>query len=160
MLNAYLLKIQLKMCNNFITKKKTSMQKYQCEYCELFLPNQYLLNSHKKICTKNKDNLLKCNICDQEFYSSQLLFQHYRKCGKFICFQCDYPFISVNALNSHIQRCHRAQEVKKNKLYKCSICKHVCQNRKELYTHRMSQHGGNDLYEIPNYVEDLNNPEL
>ena len=24
----------------------------------------------------------------------------------------------------------------------------------------MSQHGGNDLYEIPNYVEDLNNPEL
>ena len=24
----------------------------------------------------------------------------------------------------------------------------------------MSQHGGNDLYEIPNYVEDLNNSEL
>ena len=24
----------------------------------------------------------------------------------------------------------------------------------------MSQHGGNDVYEVPNYVEDLNNPEL
>ena len=24
----------------------------------------------------------------------------------------------------------------------------------------MSQHGGNDLCDIPNYVEDLNNPEL
>ena len=122
--------------------------------------NQYLLNCHKKICAKNKDNLQKCNICEKELYSSQLLFQHYRKCGKFICFQCDYPFISTKALNSHIQLCHRTQGNAVNKVYKCSICKHICQNRKELYTHRMAQHGGNDVYKIPPYVEDLNNPEL
>ena len=77
-----------------------------------------------------------------------------------MCFQCDYPFISTKALNSHIQRCHRNQGNAVNKLYKCSICKHICQNRKELYTHCMSQHGGNDVYEIPPYVKDLNNPEL
>ena len=122
--------------------------------------NQYLLNCHKKICPKNKDNLQKCNICDKEFHSSQLLYQHYRKCGKSICFQCDYPFISTKALSSHIQRCHRTQVNAVNKVYKCSICKHICQNRKELYTHRMYQHGGNDVYKIPPYVEDLNNPEL
>ena len=34
------------------------------------------------------------------------------------------------------------------------------QNRRDLYNHHLSQHGENDLYEIPNYVEDLNNPEL
>ena len=128
--------------------------------------NQYLLNCHMKICAKNKDNLQKCNICDKEFHSSQQLFQHYRNCGKFMCFQCDYPFISTKALNSHSQRCHRTQrnagteDNAVNKVYKCSICKFICQNRKELYTHRMSHHGGNDVYEIPPYVEDLNNPEL
>ena len=65
-----------------------------------------------------------------------------------------------SSLNSHIQCSHRSQEAKKNKVYKCAICKHICQNRKELYSHCMSKHGGIDLYEIPNYVEDLNNPEL
>ena len=166
MLNAYLLKIHLKMCNKFISQRKTSKQKFQCEYCECGMLNQYLLNCHMKICAKNKDNLQKCNICDKEFHSSQLLFQHYRNCGKFMCFQCDYPFISTKALNSHIQRHHRTQGNARtednavNKVYKCSICKFICQNRRELYTHRMSQHGGNDVYEIPPYVEDLNNPEL
>ena len=76
------------------------------------MPNQYLLNSHKKMCTKNKENLQKCGICDKEFNSSQQLFQHYRKCGKFLCLQCDYLFISVKALNSHIQRSHRTQEAR------------------------------------------------
>ena len=66
-----------------------------------------------------------------------------------MCFQCDYPFISTKALNSHIQ--HR--QAKGMQLTKFT-------NRKDLYTHCMSQHGGNDVYEIPPYVEDLNNPEL
>ena len=68
-----------------------------------------MLNCHKTICPKNKDNLEKCNICDKEFNSSQLLFQHYIKCGKFLCFQCDYPFISAKALNSYIQHSHWTQ---------------------------------------------------
>ena len=166
MLNAYLLKIHLKLCNKFISQRKSSKQKFQCEHCQYGMLNQYMLNCHMKICAKNKDNLQKCNICDKEFQSSQLLFQHYRRCGKFMCFQCDYPFISTKALNSHIQHCHRIQGnvgtkvYTVNKVYNCSICKFICQNRKELYTHRMSQHGGNDVYEIPPYVEDLNNPEL
>ena len=122
MLNAYLLKIHLcKLCNKFISQRKTSKQTFQCEYCQYGMLNQYLLNCHTKICAKNKDNLQKCNICDKEFHSSQLLFQHYRKCGKFICFQCDYPFISTKAPNSHIQRCHRTQGNAVNKVYKCSI---------------------------------------
>ena len=32
----------------------------------------------------------------------------------------------------------------KHKVYKCAICKHICQNRKELYSHLMTQHGGTD----------------
>ena len=160
MLNAPLLKIHQNICHKLLSQRKSSKQRFKCKHCECGMPNQFLLNSHMKICSKNKDNLQKCNICDQEFSSSQLLFHHYRKCGKFLCLQCDFPFITVKALNSHIQRCHRSQEAKKNKVYKCAICKLVCQNRKELYSHRMTQHGGNDLYEIPNFVEELNNPEL
>ena len=97
--------------------------------------NQYLLNSHKNICPKNKDNLKNCDACDKEFHSHQQLFQHYKKCGKFLCLECDYPFISVGALNSHIQRCHRSQEGQNTRGYKCSICKHICQNKMELYNH-------------------------
>ena len=160
MLNAALLKIHQNLCHKLLSQRKTCKQRFQCEYCKYSTPNQVLLNSHKKTCSKNRDNSQKCDISDQEFNSSQQLFQHHRKCGKFICLQCDYPFISVKALNSHIQRSHRSQEAKKTRVDKCSICIHICQNKKELYTHRMSQHGGNDLYEIPNYVEDLNNPEL
>ena len=96
--------------NNSKHNFKISKQRFQCGYCEYDMPNQYLLDSHKKICSKNKDNLQRCNICDKEFNSSQQLSQHYRKCGKFLCLQCDYPFISVKALNFHIQRSHRTQE--------------------------------------------------
>ena len=71
--------------------------------------------------------------------------------------ECDYPFTSDK--DSHIKRGHRTEEGKK-RVYKCSICKHKCQNRSEFFYHCMSQHGGNDLYEFPNYVKDLNNPEL
>ena len=130
MLFAALLKIHQNLCYKRISQRKTFKQRFQCEYCEHGMPNQYLLNSHKKICSKNKDNLQKCNICDKEFNSTQQLFQHYRKCGKFLCLQCDYPFISINALNSHIQRCHRTQEALETRVYKCSLCKHICQNRK------------------------------
>ena len=121
MLNAFLLKIHLKLCNKVISQRKTSKQKFQCDYCQYGMLNQYLLNCHKKICPKNKDNLQKCNICDKEFSSSQLLFQHYRKCGKFICFQCDYPFISAKALDSHIQRSHRIQGGAVSKVYMVEI---------------------------------------
>ena len=133
-----LLKIHQNICHKLLS------QRFKCEHCECGMPNQFLLNSHKKTCSKNKDNLQKCNICDQEFSSSQQFFQHYRKCGKLICLQCNLPFISVKALNSHIQRSHRSQEAKKHKVYKCAICKHICQNRKELYSHLMTQHGGTD----------------
>ena len=160
MRNATLLKIHQNICHKLLYQIKSSKQRFKCDHCQHAMPNQFLLNSHKKTCFKNKDNLQKCNICDQNFHSSEQLFQHYRKCGKFICFHCVFPFITIKALNSHIQRSHISQKVKKNKVYKCAICKLICQNRKELYSHRMSQHGGNDLYEIPNFVEELNNPEL
>ena len=126
-LNAALLKTHKNLCHKFLSQRKTSKQRFKCEHCEYGMLNQFLLNSHKKICSKNRNNLQKCNICDQEFNSSQQLFQHYSKCGKFICLQCDYPFISVKALNSHIQHSHRTQEGnKKARVYKCSICKHIC----------------------------------
>ena len=133
MFNAALLKIHQNICLKLLSERRSSKQMFKCEHCEHGMPNQFLLNSHKKTCSKNKDNLQKCNICDQDFHSSQQLVQHYWKCGKFICLQCDYPFITVKALNSHNQHSHRSQEAKKNKVYKCAICKLICQNRKELY---------------------------
>ena len=50
------LKIHMKLCTKFIPQTKSFKQNFQCEYCKYGMPNQYLLNSHKKICPKNKDN--------------------------------------------------------------------------------------------------------
>ena len=74
MLNAALLRIHKNLCHKLLSQRKTSKQRFKCEHCEYGMPNQFLLNSHKKICSKNRDNLQKCNICDQEFNSTQLLF--------------------------------------------------------------------------------------
>ena len=122
------------------------------------MPDQYLLKCHKIYILRTRTtwrhvSYLKSNLSSQ-------LFQHYQKCGKFLCGECDYPFISVKDLDSHMLRCHRTIDGQSKKVYKCSICKHKCQNMKELYNNCMTQHGGNNfLYKISKYMEDLNIPE-
>ena len=107
------------------------------------------LAKHEKICTFNSKNEKKCVTCDKVFYTYNELFKNSRICGKFICFQCDVPFLSAKALDYHILTRHRHVKVSK-KAYKCAICKKICLDRKELYSHRLNQHGGNDnIQDIP-----------
>ena len=118
-----------------------------------------ILAKHEKICTFNSKNK-NCVTCDKLFYSYDELYKHSRTCGKYMCFQCDVPFLSTKALDYHILTRHRNAEVKK-KSYKCTICKKICENRKELYSHRLNQHGGNgNNQDIPPFIRDHPNDEL
>ena len=56
-----------------------------------------------------------------------------------LCFQCDDPFLSAKALDYHILTRHRHVEDSPKKTYKCAICKKICKDRKELYSHRLNQ---------------------
>ena len=77
-----------------------------------------------------------------------------------MCYQCNVPFIHPKALIYHIEHFDRRSPDKK-KNYKCSICNQLCSSRKELYNHRMNQHGGNDnLNFIPPYIVHDENEEL
>ena len=87
---------------------------------------------------------------------------HLKKCGKHLCYQCDIPFLTTSALNTHIISYHRNSKAdNKSKTYRCSNCK-ICNSRRELYTHRMDQHGCNDdedQDDLPQYIrnEDTDN---
>ena len=80
------------------------------------------LAKHEKICTFISKNKKKCVTCDKVFYSYDELSKHSRTCGKYMCFQCDVPFLSTKVLDYHILTRHRNPEVPK-KSYKCAIYK-------------------------------------
>ena len=95
----------------------------------------------------------KCVTCDKVFYSYDELFKHSRTCREFICFQCDVPFLSAKALDYHILTRYTHVEVFPKKSYKCAICKKIFKDRKELYSHRLKQHGGNDnIQHMPPFI--------
>ena len=101
-----------------------------------------------------------CTKCDRYFATPKDFTDHLLTCGRFICYQCNVPFIHPKALNYHIEHFHRRSPDKK-KQYKCSLCNQICQSRKELYIHRMNQHGGDDnLNFIPPYIVHHENEEL
>ena len=132
----------------------------KCSYCNYSMIRADILAKHEKICTFNPKNKKTCVTCDKLFYSYDELFKHSRTCGKYMCFQCDVPLLSTKALDYHILTRHRNAEVKK-KSYKCTICKKICENRKELYSHRLNQHGGNgNNQDIPPFIRDHPNDEL
>ena len=122
--------------------------------------NEDNLMHHNRICryfVEQKSH--QCKIYEKLFYSSDELSSHLIKCEKFICYECSVPFPSPNALNYHIKICHRQSTI--NKQYKCSICKHLCKSRRELYHHQMTEHGGNNNQDmIPNYISHHKNEEL
>ena len=134
---------------------------YKCSYCNFSMLKPSNLVKHEKICTFNSKNKKKCVRYDEVFYSYDDLFKHSRTCGKYMCFQCDVPFLSTNALDYHILTRHRNSEDKK-KTYKCAICKKICKDRKELYSHRLNQHGGNgnNNQDLPPFIRDHGNDEL
>ena len=89
-----------------------------------------------------------------------------------MCFQCGIPFLDKQSLQWHIKSLHHGYSStvstgtsnKTLKSYKCAICKHICRSRRDLYNHRMIQHGGNggkaDIEDLPHYVLEEQNPEL
>ena len=131
----------------------------------------------------------KCPKCDLEFNPFLELSVHLFTCGipfldlqslQFnpfleLCvhlFTCGIPFLDLQSLQWHIKSLHHGYSSTGNtgtstkplKSCKCAICRHICGSRRDLYNHRMNQHGGNggnaDLEELPHYVLEEQNPEL
>ena len=118
----------LKWCKN------NGLKEYRCTKCKNQMFNEENLINHTKTCGYYVDaKSHKCKLCEKTFYRSQELSSHLIKCGKFICYECLVPFLSSNALNYHINLFQRQNL--KNKQYKCSICKHLCESRSDLYRH-------------------------
>ena len=71
--------------------------------------------------------------------------------------------MTAAALNSHIISSHRNNATANNlKTYICSQCK-ICSSRRDLYTRRMNQHGGNDDNDpddIPQYIRNEENENI
>ena len=114
-----------------------------CSMCGSNLLNQKNLLHHQNYCHQLTDKIQeKCRICDRQFDDYQALCLHLQKCGKYICRSCDLPFLTTEALNSHVETFHKKSTVTKS--YRCGICKCRFEGRRALYTHRMRQHGGNN----------------
>ena len=107
-----------------------------------------------------------CNICAKRFNTIEEMKFHLRKCGKHLCYQCDIPFLTTLALNTHISSYHCRNADKISKTYKCSNCNKICNSRQELYAHRMIQHGGNDNEDydddddLPKYMRNEENDNI
>ena len=132
----------------------------RCSFCGSNLLNQKNLLHHQKYCHQLKDKIQeKCRICDQQFDDYQILCLHLQKCGKYICWKCDLPFLTTEALNSHLETFHKKSTAAKS--YRCGICKCSFEGRRTLYTHRMRQHGGNnDDPVLPAFIVDNDDENL
>ena len=133
-----------------------------CAKCQCDLITSKNLGYHKQFCGKSQFRRKSfststfteiCNKCDEKFQSFNELIKHLSTCGKFLCYQCKIPFLSISGLQSHLESVHSGNK-NKDKLYKCALCDHICKNRRELYDHRLIQHGGDDeeLEDIPPYI--------
>ena len=125
------------------------------------------LQHHQRICLHSDRRSQEiCKICAKKFNTSEELKFHLKKCGKYQCFKCDIPFLTTVALNSHIHLNHHHSENLNNaRTYACSQCKRICTSRRELYHHRMNQHGGNDdddtdNEDIPDYIQNEENENI
>ena len=106
------------------------LEKLPCRYCSVKSPVQSDLNlefdpldyvevaSPENKCTKGIE--IKCDICDLEFNSLEILDlhnteRHRDETGLNWCHHCNLKLKTFNALKSHISSAHK-------KPFKCSIC--------------------------------------
>ena len=142
------------------------IMRHTCRYCGWDMITKSNLEYHQRICLlSGRNNQDICNICAKSFNTNKEIKFHLRKCGKYLCYQCDIPFLTTSALNTHISSYHRINANKISKTYKCSNCNKICNSRRELYAHRIIQHGGNntedfDDDDLPEYMKNEENDNI
>ena len=55
--------------------------------------------------------------------------------------------LTPTSLNYHFMKTANHSHLSSEPSYSCSMCKYICTSRKDLYKHRVNQHGGNDNLE-------------
>ena len=116
---------------------------YICRYCGWDMITNSNVEYHQRVCLlSDKRSQEICKICAKKFNTSEELKFHLKKCGKYQCYKYDLPFLTATALNSHIISYHHNSDNINTRIYVYSQCKKNCTSRRDLYNHRMNQHGG------------------
>ena len=113
------------------------MESYVCHMCNKNVFNGLNFKYHLKYCSRFSKNFY-CTKCEQTWTSEQAYTHHFLFCGKFTCRTCNIPFLTSKSLDYHIQHAHKSVEKK----YFCRHCAFSCHSKRNLYSHRMIQHGG------------------
>ena len=125
-------------------------QKYKCEKCGKEFSYHMRFVNHRKTCegalTVPHKKAFTCIKCGSSFKTRKTLNQHAKACAtiSYTCPSCAKRFQDKRGVAVHLKSCKNVDKCK-NKSFKCRRCSEVFQSRRELYNHRVSQHGGADV---------------
>lgn len=90
------------------TENASATQK--CRYCDMELKNKKSHHHCLMSLTKSSTDLLKCELCKEEFYEEEVLNGHlmFRHCvlPSYYCFSCPENFVLIKDLMAHVKQAH------------------------------------------------------
>ena len=124
-------------------RRKSSIRKIKCEFCDLKFSSERKYLRHYKTHVPKKKKTFKCNKCDGEFGGIQALTKHLKtheislprerqEIRYHKCHICDYKSNKRFNLSTHVWRVHETKVDKRPKpkiLPKCSFCDYTSQSR-------------------------------
>ena len=132
---------------------------WQCSECAVTFKRRDNLKRHQKQCQNSKVKFT-CSNCSDSFDREDNLKRHKKKCSDlYSCEFCDKHFKIKATLTKHQKICAKVQHLSP-KLFRCSNCRETFPNRRDLYHHRVTQHGGAEVNALQQEVELVNPPWL
>ena len=134
------------------------MLQNQCRYCQQEFKNSVYHRNHERQCVQKRT----CPHCSIVCLSTKELTQHVKVCplGQHKCPICGKHCCSYSSLQSHKRRCRKRRTTdqdgaggEKISCLRCQTCGYECKDRRQLYRHRMSQHG--NANNLQNFNVDL-----
>ncbi len=117
------------------------MEKYKCSVCGKILSCKNTLQTHIAIKHSNTERQrVKCPHCNNTYATKDGLYEHMNTKHlhpdeKHYCKTCKKHFASKYTLKKHLRRQHLYPKV-----YKCSVCTHICHSETGLKLHMDHQH--------------------
>ena len=112
------------------------------------------ITSCRGVLTVPQKNAYSCDLCGQTFARKWTLSRHQKQCDgtSYPCDSCGKNFHSKRGVHIHKKTCNSSYK-SPNKTFKCRRCSQVFPNRRDLYKHKVTQHGGGDGAQNFNLVD-------
>ena len=132
------LKRHMKQCG----QKETQ---WQCSKCSVTFTRKDNYKRHQSQCGKLSVNF-PCPTCSSKFHRNDNLKVHEKKCKKdtYTCQFCGKYYRVKSNLVQHQKICAEMQHLSPRQ-FRCSNCRETFANRRDLYHHRLTQHGGAEV---------------